>query len=68
VMFVTGDSYSIVFGMDGEPSPILVLVDEVPDYAVRVDRDRSQRGRTIILEMTMGLMINLQAASARGLA
>jgi hypothetical protein len=64
VMLVHGDTYSIVWGMDGEPSPVLVLVDELPGYAVRVDEDTSQRGRIIIMEMTMGLMINLQAASA----
>jgi hypothetical protein len=64
VMLVHGDTYSIVWGMDGQPSPVLVMVDELPGYAVRVDEDTSQRGRIIIMEMTMGLMTNLQAASA----
>lgn len=64
VMLVHCDTYSIVWGMDGQPSPVLVPVDELPGYAVRVDQDTSQRGRIIIMEMTMGLMIDLQAASA----
>lgn len=68
VLFANGDTYSIVFVLAPDDGPILVLVDELPGYAVRVDEDDSQRGRLIMFEMKMGLMINLQAASTRARA
>jgi len=68
VMFAHGDTYSIVFRLDGVPSPVLVLVDELPGYAVRVDQDPEQRGRNLISAMVVGLMVNLQAAMRKAAA
>jgi hypothetical protein len=65
VLLAHGDSYSIVARLAPDGGPVLVLVDEVPGYAVRVDEDTSQRGRIILAEMTVGMMINLQAAGTQ---
>jgi len=68
ITFLHGDTFSIVYRMHPAQSPILVLVDELPGYAVRVDEDDSQRGRIMIVQMVMGVMINLQSATLRASA
>jgi len=77
VWITEGDGGQIVFLQRRTPTrscfrlypgnePILVLVDELPGYAVRVDEDDSRRARFIFVEMIAGVLINLQASRAPG--
>jgi hypothetical protein len=47
--------FSVVFRFHPEMAPVLVLVDAMPDYAVRVDLDESDEGRMRVMRMTYGI-------------
>jgi hypothetical protein len=56
--------FSVVFRFYPQMAPVLVLVDAMPDYAVRLDLDKSQQGRLRVVQMTAGILINMQIPGA----
>jgi hypothetical protein len=60
VVRLHGPLYSVVFRFQPEWAPVLVLVDNMPDIAVRVDLDENPRARLKIMQMTTGILINMQ--------
>ncbi|MEV6350925.1 hypothetical protein [Actinoplanes sp. NPDC051851] len=52
--------FSVVFRFSPQMGPVLVLVDAMPDYAVRLDLDESQEGQLRVAQMTAGVLINMQ--------
>jgi hypothetical protein len=60
VVRLHGPLYSVVFRFHPEMAPVLVLVDAIPDVAVRVDLDEDPRARFEIMQMTTGVLINMQ--------
>lgn len=64
VVRLHAETYSVVFRFHPEMAPVLVLIDGMPDYAVRVDLDDSPRARFEVVQMTMGVLINMQIPGA----
>jgi hypothetical protein len=60
VVRLHGPLYSVVFRFYPEVTPVLVLVDAMPEVAVRVDLDENPRARFEIMQMTTGVLINMQ--------
>lgn len=60
-------TFSVVFRFVPQMGPVLVLVDAMPDYAVRVDLDESRQGRARVIQMTAGVLINMQISGAGGI-
>ena len=56
--------FSVVFRFYPQMAPVLVLVDAMPDYAVRVDLDESPQGRFQVMQMIGGILINMQIPGA----
>jgi len=60
VMLANTDDYSIVARTrGGDASPILVLVDVLPDHAIRVDRDSSVTAITACVDLIGELTVKL---------
>jgi hypothetical protein len=54
---VHGDGYSMVFRFSPQIGPVLVLVDELPDCAVRVDTDPDRDGRNRVRAAVLGVLV-----------
>ncbi len=60
VVLANTDDYSIVARVrGGDASPILVLVDVLPGYAIRVERDSSIKAITACVDLIGELTVNL---------
>jgi hypothetical protein len=53
---VHGDGYSVVFRFIPQVGPVLVLLDELPDYAVRVDVDPDPDVRNRVQVAVFGVL------------
>ncbi len=56
VVLVQGEEYSVVFRFAPDWEPVLVLTDEMPGYAVRVDEDLSGEGSRMVAEAVLGVL------------
>jgi hypothetical protein len=57
-VWVHGDTFSVVFRMS-PVAPVLVLLDELPGYAVRVDTDTDRDARNRVQAMVFGVLVAL---------
>ncbi|NES17277.1 MULTISPECIES: hypothetical protein, partial [Micromonospora] len=51
VLRLHGDTFSVVFHVSPGDGPVLVVLDELPGYAVRVDTDRDPKGIMCVMAM-----------------
>ncbi|HEX8628881.1 MAG TPA: hypothetical protein VF755_12000 [Catenuloplanes sp.] len=56
--------FSVVFRFYPKKAPVLVVIDAMPDYAVRVDLDESPEARFEVMRMISGVLINMQISGA----